>query len=46
MGDDYLRGVPASCRVTAMLARLNLGEQYSNVPVLLGNGEKPTGLGK
>ena len=36
MGGDYLQGVLASCRVTGMLARLDLGEQYGNAPVLLG----------
>jgi hypothetical protein len=36
MGKDYLRGVLASCRVTGMLARLDLGAQYGNTPVLLG----------
>ena len=36
MGSDYLRGVLAACRVTGMLARLDLGEEYGNAPIILG----------
>ena len=36
MGVDFQRGVLASSRVTGMLARLVLGENYDNTPMMLG----------
>ena len=40
MGPDYLRGVLAACRVTGMLARLDLGEQYNNASLVLGTARE------
>ena len=46
MGPDYLRGVLAACRVTGMLARPDLGEQYGDAPIILGTaGEIRRGNG-
>ena len=34
--EDLLRGVLASCRLTGMMVRLDLGEQFGNAPLVLG----------